>query len=260
MSTQAKIIRQSELLNRLVLERNTAEEVGRVEKFWLNSQLHRVEGLTCKSGFLGSQKQTFVWKEIITIGSDSIIVNNSSEGGEAERQSQAVSLIGHELWTDAGNKAGKIMDYLFDSQTGAVVSYLFVSSGWRGVLDGVYLFPIEAIASIGSKRVIVADAVVQEPQLYTEGLNQRVNQAAELLKEDYKKTQEDLDLLKRNAQKIKEQVRETTESVTIIAKEKISEVKAQLQDSPQPSETVTTVETTARPVPNEPPELPSSND
>ena len=62
MNTEPKIVRQSELLNRLVLERSTAEEVGRVEQVWLNPQSHKVEGFTCKSGFLGSKKQVLTWE------------------------------------------------------------------------------------------------------------------------------------------------------------------------------------------------------
>lgn len=258
MNTQPKIVRQSELLNRLVIDRNTAEEVGRVEQLRLNSQLHQVESFICKSGLLGSKKQIFAWEQIITIGGDSIMVNNILEVAQAERPSQAISLIGHEVWTDAGNKAGKIVDYLFNSQTGAVVNYLFVSSGWRGVLEGVYLLPVEAIASVGSKRLIVADAVVQALQQYVEGLNQKVSQAAEFLKEDYKKTQEDLENIKRSAQNIAEQVKETTEAVTNIAKETISELKEHLEETPQQAETVTTIDTTAQPVHSEPPELPES--
>ncbi len=258
MNTQPKIIRQSELLNRLVLDRYTAEEVGRVEQLWLKSQSHQIESFICKSGLLGSKKQVFTWEQIITVGTDGIIVHNNLEVAQAEKPSQAVSLIGHEVWTDAGNKAGKIVDYLFNSQTGAVVDYLFVSSGWRGALEGVYLLPVAAIASLGSKRLIVADAVVQVPQQYAEGLNQKVNQAADFLKEDYKKTQADLETLRIKAQNIAEQVREKTEAVTSIAKEKISEIKEQLEDTPQPTETVTTIDTTAQPVPSEPPELPGS--
>ncbi|NJR69778.1 MAG: hypothetical protein HC771_14785 [Synechococcales cyanobacterium CRU_2_2] len=38
------IIRHSELLNRLVLERDTGQEVGRVERLWMYPQAHRVMG------------------------------------------------------------------------------------------------------------------------------------------------------------------------------------------------------------------------
>ncbi len=257
MNAQPQIIRQSALLNRLVLDRSTAEEVGRVEQLWLNSQSHQVVGFSCKSGFLGNKKRLFTWEQITTIGTDSIIVNIMPEVIELETPSQTASLIGHEVWTDAGNKAGKIVDYLFDSKTGAVINYLFVSSGWSGVLNGVYLLPVEAISSMGSKRALVADAIVQNPQQYAEGLNQKMSQAADLLREDYKKTQDDLEALKRSAQNIAEQVKDTTETVTGIAKEKLSEA-TQRQDTSQPNETIKTIDTTAQPLPNEPPELPGN--
>ena len=257
MNTQPESVRHSEVLNRLVLDRRTTEEVGRVEQLWLNPQSHQVVGLTCKSGFLGGNKRSFTWAEIETIGNDSILVNYDPEGVELEKPESVVSLINHEVWTDAGNKVGKVVDYLFVPQTGSVVSYLFVSNGWRGVLDGVYLLPFTAIAGVGSKRVIVPDAIAQVPQQYAEGLNQKANKAAEFLKEDLKKTQTDWEVIKRGAQNITEQVRDTSEKVTNVAKEKLSEVQAKEQDTPQVADTVKTIDTTAEPV-QITPELPES--
>lgn len=245
---QQEIVKQSEVLNRLVLNRRTTEEVGRVEQLWLNPQSHQVVGLTCKSGFLGSKKQSFAWAQIETIGADSILVNYDPEEVDLEKPESALSLIGHEVWTDAGNKAGKIVDYLFFPETGAVVNYLFTSSGWRGVLDGIYLLPPTAIASAGRKRVIVPDAIVQEPQYYAEGFNQRIAQAAEFIMEDYMKTQGDWEGIKRGAQNITEQVKDTTQKVKNIAKEKLSEVTAEEQDMPEPTDTIKTIDTTAEPI------------
>lgn len=257
MNRQPESVKHSEVLHRLVLDRRTTEEVGRVDQLWLNPQSHQVVGLTCKSGFLGGNKRSFTWAQIETIGNDSILVNYDSEGVELEKPESAVSLIGHEVWTDAGNKVGKVVDYLFVPQTGTVVSYLFVSSGWHGVLDGVYLFPFTAISSVGKKRVIVPDAIAQVPQQYAEGLNQKANKAAEFLKEDLKKTQTDWEVIKRGAQNITEQVRDTTEKVTNVAKEKLSEVQAREQDASQVDDTVKTIDTTAEPVQSTP-ELPES--
>ena len=258
MNTQQEIVKQSEVLNRLVLDRRTAEELGRVEQLWLNPQSHQVVGLTCKSGFLGSKKQTFTWAQIETIGNDSILVNDEPEEVNPEKPESAVSLIGHEVWTDAGNKAGKVVDYLFVPQTGAVVNYLFVSSGWRGVLDGLYLLPSTAIASVGSKRVIVPDAIIQVPQQYAEGLNQKASKAAEFLKEDAKKTQNDWEAIRRGAQNLTGQVRDTAEKVTNIAKDKLSEVKAKEQDASQPADIVKIIDSTAESLPSAT-ELPESN-
>jgi uncharacterized protein YrrD len=258
MNTQQEVVQQSDVLNRLVLDARTAEEVGRVDQLWLDPQSHQVVGLTCKSGFLGNKKQPFTWAQIEAIGTDSLLVNNSPQQVESEKPESAVSLIGHEVWTDAGNKAGKIVDYLFVPQTGAVLNYLFASNGWRGVLDGLYLLPSTAIASIGSKRVIVPDAIGQVPQQYTEGLNQKASKAADFFKEDLKKTQTDLEALKRNAQTINEQLREKTDKLTNIAKEKLAEIKTQQQNAVQADDTVKTIDTTAEPVQNTP-ELPESN-
>lgn len=229
MNTQQQVIQQSELLNRLVLDRGTAEEVGRVNELWLSVREHQVVGFTCKSGILGSKKRSFAWAEIESIGADSIMVNLNPDANDPAKPEPPITLIGHEIWTDAGNKVGKVADYLFVPETGAVVNYLFVSSGWRGRLDGVYVLPISAIASIGSKRVIVADAVVQEPQQFTPGLSQKVSQAAEFIKEDFQKTKLDLDSLKRGGQQITEQVKDKAQVVGDKAKELSAQVKDQAQ-------------------------------
>lgn len=258
MNTQQEMVKHSEVLNRLVLDRRTTETVGRVEQLWLNPQSHQVVGFTCKSGFLGSKKQSFAWAQIETIGADSILVNYDPEGIDLDKPEPAFFLIGHEVWTDAGNKAGKIVDYLFVPQSGAIVNYLFTSSGWRGVLDGIYLLPSTAIASAGRKRVIVPDAIVQEPQYYAEGFNQKVAQAAEFLMEDYMKTQGDWEAMKRGAQNIGEQVKDTTEKVTNVAKEKMTDLKSDEQDALELTDTIQTIDTTAEPVPSNP-ELPENS-
>ena len=258
MNTQLEVVKQSEVINRLVLDRGTAEEVGRVEQLWLDPQSHQVVGLTCKSGFLGANKRSFTWEEIEAIGKDSILVNADSEAIELQKPESVVSLINHEVWTDAGNKAGKIVDYVFVPQMGAVVSYLFMSNGWRGALDGIYLLPASAIASVGSKRVIVPDAIVQTPEQYAEGLSQKAGQAADFLKEDLRKTQGDWDAIKRGVQNLQEQVKDKAEKVANIAKEKLEEVKAKEQGTVQVDDMVKTIDTTAEPVQNTP-ELPESN-
>lgn len=258
MNTQQEIVKYSEVLNRLVLDRRTTEAVGRVAQLWLNPQSHQVVGLTCKSGFFNSKKQSFAWAQIETIGADSILVNYDPEEVDLEKPESAVSLISHEVWTDAGNKAGKIVDYLFVPQSGVIVNYLFTSSGWRGVLDGIYLLASTAIASAGRKRVIVPDAIVQEPQYYAEGFNQKVAQAAEFLMEDYMKTQGDWEAIKRGAQNIGEQVKDTTEKVTNVAKEKLSDVKSEEQDAFELTDTIQTIDTTAESVPSTP-ELPEKS-
>ncbi len=51
MTTQPESIKQSELLNQLVLNRDTMEELGRIEVLWMYAPSHRVLGFIAKSGF-----------------------------------------------------------------------------------------------------------------------------------------------------------------------------------------------------------------
>ncbi len=215
MTAEQQTIRGNALINRLVIDRQTAEEVGRVEQLWLDPQAHRLLGFTCKSGLFSNKKRAFTWANIYSIGTDSIVVNNPHETEDPEKPAQVASIIGREVFTETGNKAGKLVDFVLLPHTGTVVNYLYSSNGWRGVLDGIYMFSPADITSIGSKRVMVADVAVQVPQKYAEGLTQ-------ILREDYDKTRRDLETFKRNAQTFAEQ-----------AKEKAQEVREQAQERAQ---------------------------
>lgn len=235
MDTQQSVIKQSQLINLLVLDRRTAEELGRVDHLWLDPQIHRVIGLTCKSGILGSSRQGVTWRQIDSFGEDSILVNiNPDEFANPEKPDEVYSLIGHGVWTDTGSKVGKLVDYLIVPRTGAVVNYLFASSGWRGMLDGLYILPISKIQSIGSKRLIVEEATFQEPQFYSEGLNQKVGQFKEFFKTDLEETKRHLNSLTRGAQSIAEQAKDKAKELGDRAKEQLSETQQKSENPALP--------------------------
>lgn len=236
MSTEQSVIRQSDLLNLLVLDRRTAEELGRVDHLWLNPQTHKVMGFTSKSGFMGGNRRRFTWGQIESIGEHSIVVNfNREEFADPEKPEEVYSLVGHEVWTDAGNKVGKLVDYLLVAETGVVVNYLFTSSGWRGILDGFYLLPISDIRTIGSKRLIVEEATFKEPQFYSEGLNQKVSQVKDFFKGDLEETKRHLGTIAKGAQGFAEQAKDKAQEIADKAKDRLSEDKQQPQDPALPA-------------------------
>jgi uncharacterized protein YrrD len=242
MSTAQQIVKRSELINRRTIDRRTAEEVGRVDQLWLDPQSHRAIGFTCKSGLLGSKKRWFAWAQVDTVG-ENVFVSINPELPELHQPEQAVSPIGLEVLTDAGNKAGSVVDYLFDVRKGSVLSYLFKSSGWRGVLDGIYLLPVAAISTIGSKRAIVSEAAVSEPQQYAEGLHKKVGQVAEFLQEDLDKTLKNVEGVKRSAQSLAEKIQDKALEVREVAQEKVADLKgkrslAESPESPPENETI----------------------
>lgn len=230
---QPKPIRQSQLLNRLVLERQTTEEIGHVDQLLLDYQAHRVVALRCKSGLLGAKKRYFAWAQVESIGTDSILVNTSKNNKAQQKTESWDSLIGHEVWTDAGNKIGKLVDYLLKPKSGSVVNYLFSDVGWHGVMDGMYLLPPVAISSIGRKRVIVLDAVAQNSKPYGEGLNQKIGQATDLIKEDYQKTVQEFKAVKQKAQQMPEHLKDKAQSVTEQLKDKAQATTAHFKDKAQ---------------------------
>lgn len=205
MSTLSQVVKHSEVLNRLVLDRETVEEVGRVSRFLLDSQAQRVVGFTCKSGLLGNQKKTFAWKEIEAIGADSLIVKHKDDHTSAITES-INPVLGSEVWTNNGNKVGKIIDLLFHKETGEVVNYMFSPNGWQGLIEGTYLLAPIMISSVGDKRVIVLEKAVDNPQKYHEGLGEKFTQATGFVQEDYERTKKDLEGVKPGLQKAVDQV------------------------------------------------------
>jgi uncharacterized protein YrrD len=191
MSTDTAILQHSNLMNQMVLERNTTEDLGRVDQLWLDSKTHQILGLSCKSGFLGRNRRGFTWGQIEAIGDESVLVSLTDDGDAAPPESIEVP-INHEVWSDDGNRAGRIVDYRFDSETGDVVDYLFVSNGWSGITNGIYRLDPTAVISVGSKRMIVRRAAVAEPEQIEAGLADRVSKVAEFLKEDYDRTRQDM--------------------------------------------------------------------
>lgn len=173
-------IRQSELLNRLVLHSDTAETFGKVEIVWMHPAAHRVMGFVCgSSGLRRRQRFAFKLSQLLSVGTEGIMVNSLPVKAVAEQVEVLETLIGHELWSDAGNRLGHITDCLFNLKTGEITNYLFRSQGWYGYVDKLYRLPTSSILRIGKTRVLVAEQSVPLITAYQDGLEQKVSKVAE---------------------------------------------------------------------------------
>lgn len=193
------------------------EELGRVEVLWMYPQAHRVLGLICKSGLLGMKKSAFKLIQVDALGSNGILTHSQPEATDAERVNLLESLLQHEVWSDQGNRVGKITDYLFNLKTGAITHYLLVSSGWAGITGEIYQLAPAQILSFGKKRVLVQESIVPNLALYREGLRQKLTEVTEILKEEA--TQEWRSIARR-AESVTEETKERLQDLTEHSKER----------------------------------------
>ncbi len=230
VSQSDTIVDRHTLINRLVLDRRTTDEIGRIDRLWIDPQTHYVIAVSCKTGWLGRDRCCFSWQQIDTVGSDSVLAN-FADAPEYELPTPAETAIGNELWTDAGNVAGRIADYRIEVQTGKIIAYLFVARGLRGIAEGMFQLPVTAVDSMGRKRAIAKDEVVQNAPQYMEGLGQKLDRVAEFLKDDYAKTSDKWQVLGQGAQKLAKQVQKTAQQAGDRAKQQIERAKERLNDT-----------------------------
>ena len=179
MSDAFTTLRHSELLHRLVLDRATTEEFGRVDVVWMDPDADRVLGFVSKPSRFTKKRFAFKLNQLLMIGTEGVVVNALPVETDTEHVGVLETLIGHELWSDAGDRLGSITDCLFQLETGEITHYLFRSQGWHGFIDGVYQLPTRGIVQIGKKRVLVAQKAIPLIATYEEGLEQKVVQVAE---------------------------------------------------------------------------------
>lgn len=239
--SQAEVIRHSELLNQLVLNHRTMEELGRIEVLWMYPPAHRVLGFVSKSGFLGRQKLAFKLSQVEAIGENGVLTHSQPDPTDAERVRQLESLIHCELWSDAGHKLGRITDCEFNLRTGLITAYLIVGDRLSELTGSIYRLPPSQITSFGSKRVLVAATTLKAFAPYREGIQEKLSKATSTLKEEYNQATQELRSLAQRAQDstqhtteqlktLAEQAKERAQLLAEQAKEKAQELSEQLRE------------------------------
>ncbi|MGI0492348.1 PRC-barrel domain-containing protein [Alkalinema pantanalense CENA528] len=234
MTAQPDYIKQSELLDQLVLDRTSMEELGRVEVLWSYPKLHRVLGFICKSGFMDRRKTAFNLDQLDRIGTNGVLINSAPVETDRDRVRQLESLINCEVWTDEGNKIGKIVDYVFDLKTGNIRQYLMAGSGLQGLTGKMYALYPSQILSLGSTRVLVSEAIADGLDLYQAGIEQKLEEklkrANERLTEEKSQAKEGLQSLFQKAKTVTSQVKDVTFQVKDQVTEQVKERAKDLRE------------------------------
>ena len=169
-----EFIRQSQLLDQLVLDRVAMDECGRIEVMWCYPKVHRVLGFICKSGRFDRTKLAFNLDQIDKIGENGVLVNSDPVETDRDRVQQLETLLGCEVWSDEGTKVGRISDYVFQLASGNIRYYLLSSNGLQGLTGKLYALYPSQILGYGRGRVMVSAGIIPGLELIQVGLDQKL--------------------------------------------------------------------------------------
>jgi sporulation protein YlmC with PRC-barrel domain len=174
---------------------------------------------------LGKQKSAFQLGQIDAINSNGILIHGDPEPTEAEKVRRLQSLIDDEIWSNEGNRIGKIIDCLFDARSGKITHYLFASAGWAGMLTEVYQLPPAQILSFG-QRVVVAESELSSFEIYQASIPRKLTQLGETFKED---VVEEWSAATRQVEAKTEQAKEQFQQLTEQARERALRLSEQFK-------------------------------
>jgi uncharacterized protein YrrD len=161
------LITHSDLVGGQVFDRDTTEDLGRVETLWMYPQSDRVLGFIVKSGLLGKNKAAVNLKQIRAVGPQIVWVEGKSTATNADRVKQLESLIGLDLCSEGGERIGRIVDCQFNWKTGEIVEYRFATNQLEAITGDTFALHPAYVLSFGKKRVLISDraakAVLDQP-------------------------------------------------------------------------------------------------
>lgn len=222
MANPSDILQYRDLLNQLVLDSQTMAELGRVETLWMYPQRNRVLGVVCRPRRFGSGRLVFKLTQMQG-GQNSLLMTGDPEPTVAAKVQQLESLIGQEVWSDRGERVGKIVDCLFNPENGVILRYLLVSSPWASITDGTYLLSPKRIISFSAKRTLISADAADSLEGYEPGLRQRLAQIREMLKEDY------VDSVARELQTLSSQMQSQLQTMAQKAQGQVEQAQGQME-------------------------------
>jgi uncharacterized protein YrrD len=121
----------------LVITRDSGKKVGKVEDLVLDRQGSRVLGILVDEAGWFKEAKVVAWPLFRVIGLDAVIIDEEAsvkKASEVPEMSEALAggnvLVGARVATTDGRELGKIEDFYFDPETGAVKG--FELSGGKG--------------------------------------------------------------------------------------------------------------------------------
>ncbi|BAZ46747.1 PRC-barrel domain protein [Chondrocystis sp. NIES-4102] len=168
---------RSEFINTQVIARNSGKRLGVVKEVLVDIDRREVVALGLRDNMLSvSGIPKYMYLDNIRQAGDVILVEDESviEDIDIEVYSK---LINCEVITEAGEPLGKVRDFQFDAENGAVNSIVIASLGIPQIpeqLISTYELSIEEVVSSGPNRLIVFEGSEERIEQISVGLLERL--------------------------------------------------------------------------------------
>lgn len=175
--TTENIHLRSEFINTQVIARNSGKRLGVVKEVLVDIDRREVVALGLRDNLLSvSGIPKYMYLDSIRQTGDVILVDDENviEDIEIEVYSK---LVNCEVITEAGEPLGKVRDFQFDAENGAVNSIVIASLGIPQIPEqfiSTYELSIEDVVSSGPNRLIVFEGSEERIQQVSVGLLERL--------------------------------------------------------------------------------------
>ena len=175
--TTENIHLRSEFINTQVIARNSGKRLGVVKEILVDIDRREVVALGLRDNLLSvSGIPKYMYLDSIRQTGDVILVDDENviEDIEIELYSK---LLNCEVITEAGEPLGKVRDFQFDVENGAVNSIVIASLGIPQIPEqfiSTYELSIDEVVSSGPNRLIVFEGSEERIQQVSVGLLERL--------------------------------------------------------------------------------------
>ena len=143
-------MRIAEARRRPVVDTSTAQTLGLVDGFLIETETARITGLR-----VSADKSTSIlpWDQLAAFGPDAVTVADASalrapaDPAEQHRSDPALDPIGKPAIEETGNGLGKIADVDFDATSGAL----------RAIITDSYELPADKLLGLGAYAMVFGD-------------------------------------------------------------------------------------------------------
>lgn len=172
MTTEQNRLR-SDVLNTLVVTRDTGKRLGVVKELLVDIDRREVVALGMRDNFLAvSGMPRYMLLDSISQIGDVILVDNEDVVEDIDIDAYS-TLINCEVITESGEPLGRVRSFKFNTESGQVCSLILASLGIPQIPDRVlstYELPIEEIVSSGPNRLIVFEGAEERLVQLTVGV------------------------------------------------------------------------------------------